>query len=165
MLLHRANFILKKYVNTKRIHLQWVTGLLFIWMQIPASTFNFFEVDKLLTIRILFFKIKMKTMLHGCLELVLIINTAPGWRYGRWYYTNESKLLLQIATLTFCNLHCFKGEKRWGIVINISHLYLDHTCTRKPGHPFICGLYNQAGLEKNQEKQYKYQISSWKFKN
>ena len=110
-------------------------------------------------------------MLCGCWGLVLIFHIAPSWKNGRWYYTS---LIFQITTLTFCNFHCFRGEKSRGIVIGISHLYLDHSCTRKPGYPFICGLYNQAGLENNQgmlsiiqriRKQHKYEISSLKFKN
>lgn len=60
------------------------------------------------------------------------------------------KSWFQIATLTFCNFYCFWGEKDWGIVIYINHLYLDQSRSRQPGHPSVCGLHNQAVLEKNQ---------------
>lgn len=83
VLLHRVNFILKKYMNTKRTHLQWWSEhgeLAFCLSECKSQLQHLTSLtfDKLLTICILFFKIKMKTMLHGCLELVLILNTAPG---------------------------------------------------------------------------------------
>jgi hypothetical protein len=64
---------------------------------------------------------------------------------------------LQIVTLTFCNFYCIQGEKGRGVVIYIGHLYLDHSHIRKPGNPSICGLHNQAGLEKNQGMFYTIQ--------
>lgn len=60
------------------------------------------------------------------------------------------KSWLQVGTLTFCNLYCFRGEQDRGVVVYVDHLDLDESRSRKPGHPSVCGLHNQAVWEKNQ---------------